>query len=162
MSMNELGDVMSTDTDQRQILDLLTAYTEAVDQGDWEGYADLFAKGVVKLPNGMTLTGRDEALRYPTGNVYLYDGSPRTHHFVQNPRVTIDADGQTAHVSSYAQVLQEVPPDFPLQTIATARYLDTMRRDEDGWYFAERVIEQVLLGDTSRHTRNQRGRADTR
>src|SRR5262245_30145164 len=132
---------MSSDADRWEILALLYAYCEYVDAGDWDGYARLFAKGVVKLPNGSTLSGQDEAFKYPSGNVHLYDGSPRTHHFVQNPQITVDPDGRTARVTSYAQVLQEAAPEFPLQTIAVARYLDVMERDDEGWHFKERVVE---------------------
>jgi hypothetical protein len=143
---------MSSADDSWEILQLLHLYAHAVDAGDFETFGGLFAKGTFRIP-GHTMRGADEVKRHARESVLLYDGSPRTNHFVQNPLIEIDPDQRTARVSSYVQVLQEVPPDFPLQTIATARYRDRLRRDEAGWRFEERVAEVIFVGDLSRHTK---------
>jgi hypothetical protein len=145
---------MSDADDRWEILQLMHRYSHAVDSGDFDAFADLFSKGAFTIASaGATLRGREEVKHHAVASVFLYDGSPRTNHFLENPVIEIAADGLTARATSYVQVLQEVLPDFPLQTIATARYRDTFARDEDGWHFTERVAEPVFRGDLSHHTR---------
>jgi hypothetical protein len=143
---------MSDADDRWEILQLIHRYSHAVDSGDFDTFADLFSKGTFTSV-GRSMRGRDEVKHHAVTSVLLYDGSPRTNHFVENPLIEIAPDRRSARATSYVQVLQEVLPDFPLQTIATARYRDTFGRDEDGWHFTERVAEAVFLGDLSHHTR---------
>jgi hypothetical protein len=65
---------------------------------------------------------------------------------VHNPIIKFACGGDVAQVVSFVQVLQDVPPDFPLQTIAVSRYRDTVMRDVAGWYIAERISERVIDG----------------
>ncbi len=144
---------MIDDNDLSEILQLIYKVAHALDEGDFEAYADLFARCTFTMPGGRTMPGRAEVLAQARDTVLLYDGSPRTAHLVQNPVVQIAADSRSAEVVSYVQVLQEVPPDFPLQTIAVGRYEDTLVRDAAGWHFNRRVADQILSGDLSRHMR---------
>jgi hypothetical protein len=145
---------MSTADDRWEILRLLHVYAHAADSADLDTFAGLFAKGSLTIPGYPTAHGSDEVRKQTLAVLQLYDGSPRTNHLVHNPVIEIDPDGRTARVKSYVQVLQEVLPDFPLQTIGTGRYLDVMCKDEGGWYFKERVAEAVFRGDLSWHAKS--------
>jgi hypothetical protein len=135
-----------------QILQLLYQAAEAVDGPDRDAFAELFAKGSFTA-GGTTMHGSEEIRRSSERNLILYEGLPRTNHFVQNPIIEIDGDGRHARARSYVQALQAVPGSLPLQTIATGTYDDTFERDEDGWHFKTRVAHVSLIGDVSAHTR---------
>jgi hypothetical protein len=142
---------MSTADDRWDILELLHRAAHAVDSGDFDAYGELFARASVTIGSD-TRRGREDIASRARATVILHEGSPRTNHLVQNAVIEIDAEGRTARVTSYVQVVQGVPPDFPLQTIGTARYRDLLHHDADGWYFLERVAEVMLVGDLSRHS----------
>jgi hypothetical protein len=86
---------MSSADDRWEILQLLHLYAHAVDTGDFETFGGLFAKGTFRIP-GHTMRGAHEVKRHARESVLLYDGSPRTNHFVQNPLIEIDPDQRTA------------------------------------------------------------------
>ncbi len=148
---------MTDDGNLSEIIQLIYKVAHAIDEGDFEAYADLFARCTFTMPGGRTMRGRAEVLAQARDTVLLYDGSPRTLHLVQNPVVELGPDGTSAVAVSYAQVLQEVLPDFPLQTIGVSRYEDSLTRDAAGWHFDRRVAQRVLTGDLSRHMRSAPG-----
>jgi 3-phenylpropionate/cinnamic acid dioxygenase small subunit len=137
-------------SDRAEILDLLYATAWAIDDADWDALAGLFAKGTMRVGD-VSLTGADIA-RQSRESVRLYDGRPLTAHLVQNPQVTLEPDGRRAASRCMVHVLQGVPPDFPLQTIAVSEYRDAYVRDDAGWHIHERRVSLVLAGDTSWHT----------
>ena len=144
---------MKDASDAREAIQrLLNAYCFAIDAGDIDAFAALFAKGywgVVGDPSGFA--HGDDAVARVLGNVILYDGKPRTRHLLTNVDIHVDPGGETATAESYITVMQAVPPDFPLQTIFVGRYSDRFQCLDGTWSFAAREIHPELMGDLSWH-----------
>ncbi len=145
-------------SDMEEIRRLHHTYAYTFDSGDFDAFAALFEHGTLHL-RGVDdpATGSAAVRRLVDRCVILYDGIPATNHLMHNLVVDIDDDGETAHASTYVQVLQGLP-DLPPQTIATGIYRDVLRRRDGAWTFAERVIDGSLRGDLSRHLRRRRDR----
>ena len=147
---------MACDIEQIRRLHHMYAYT--FDSGDFDAFAGLFEHGTLHLPGvDEPATGPVAVRRLVDRCVILYDGTPATNHLMHNLVVDFDDDGETAHASTYVQVMQGLP-DFPLQTVATGIYRDVLRRRNGVWTFAERTTEGSLRGDLSRHLRRRRDR----
>ena len=147
---------MSVAEDRIAIVELLHRYAHTIDTGNLDGLAVMLARTRLSEKVGKVASeseGSADIVQWWRDHVILYDGIPRTNHLVHNPLVEIAADGRTAQVVNYMQLLQQVPPDFPLQTIGTGRYRSLVAKDEDGWYFKEITIEGWLFGDLSHHVR---------
>ena len=139
--------------DESSILKLMYGYAHKFDDADFEGFAQLFARGTLEFRNlAPPMVGPEVVLSFIRNRVLLYDGRPGTNHLMHNALIDVAPDGKTATAVSYVQILQGVP-DFPIQTIGTGRYLDQFAADEDGWYFIDRVGIGSLRGDFSRHLR---------
>ena len=129
---------------------LVHRYAELLDGGDLDGVAGLFERATWRA------AGREEALRgiaqvrraYDT--VRLYDGRPLTRHVITNVTIDVDEGETSAAARSYFTVLQATP-DLPLQPIIAGTYHDRFSRDDDGWYFTDRLITPELFGDLSHH-----------
>ena len=141
------------------IENLLFLYAEAIDGGDFAAIGELFAKGRVRGPDGeIGGKGKDGVRAIYDRSTKLYaDGTPKTQHVTTNTIFEFGADGKTAQVRSRFTVFQALP-DFPLQAIITGHYSDLfVYSEDDGWYFAERSMRPVLLGDLSRHLKYELG-----
>ena len=142
------------DDDRRAITAIVHRYCTLVDDGDFAGFADLFANGswvVEGDPSGGD-RGRDAVLARMEQNVIRYEsGRPNTHHVTSNLDVEGDSESGTATATCYVTVLQAVPPDFPLQPIFAGFYADRFSRVDGDWQFVERRIRPDLVGDLSRH-----------
>jgi ketosteroid isomerase-like protein len=134
------------------IENLIAAYAELVDAGDFAGLGDLLADAVF-TGSGPPVSGRQpiETMFQDTLIVYA-DGTPRTKHVVTNIAIEADDEAATAISHSYFTVLQALP-GFPLQPVAAGRYHDTFERRDGQWEFAERRVQVDLVGDVSRHLR---------
>ncbi len=82
-------------TPETQIANLLYRYTEAIDAGEFDSAANLFAHARLKVgPDsetdaaGMLALWRQLIIIHP-------DGTPRTKHVVTNPIVEVDGDTAT-------------------------------------------------------------------
>lgn len=136
----------------RAIENLLYRYAELIDNGDFAGVGQLFARGAI---SSATMEGRVEGAAavqrmYEAYTRVYEDGTPRTQHTTTNVAIEVDEAAGTAQARLRFSVLQQLP-DFPLQTIIAGRYFDTFARDKDGWYFVERRMQPELFGDLSRH-----------
>jgi 3-phenylpropionate/cinnamic acid dioxygenase small subunit len=137
-----------------QVANLLARYAEAMDLGDFDAVADLFADGVVTSEgNDRAFSGRDKVLGMFTAYTRRYgdDGTPHTKHLTTNLIFEIDDEAGTASVRSCYCVLQAVSPDFPLQPIITGRYHDAFVRDGESWRFASRHIFTDQVGSLGHH-----------
>jgi 3-phenylpropionate/cinnamic acid dioxygenase small subunit len=132
---------------------LLFAYAERIDAGDFAGVGELFARACILGPMGeIVATGKDEIEALYVGSTRVYeDGSPMTQHVTTNVILMPGSDDRTAAARSRFSVMQGLP-DFPLQCIITGSYEDRFARDEAiGWHFIERCMKPKLLGDLSHH-----------
>ncbi|SRR5579884_1141626 len=133
---------------------LIGRYAECIDQGDFDGAADLLQEAVVAdVDGGRRLAGRDAIRELFASTARLYeDGTPRTKHVTTNLVLDIDEPSGRATARSYFTVLQAVE-GLPLQPILAGRYLDAFERRDGTWRFAERRFAVDLVGDVSHHVR---------
>ena len=144
---------MSTITESYiEIMNLVYAYPERIDSGDFAGVGDLFAEGALEIEGGEPVVGREAVQasferwtrRYPD------DGTPHTRHCVTNPIVEIDEAHGTAVVRYYMTVFQRTD-DFPLQPVWANRYEDRFVREGGRWRYQQRRGFEHLPGDVSQH-----------
>jgi len=137
---------------QHSVNRLMNEYCYAIDRGDLDGFANLFANGrfeIIGDPGG-PMRG-SEAVRRMLDNVTLYDGKPNTKHVMSNLQIDVSEDGRSAVAECYITVFQGLPPDFPLQPIFLGHYQDKFEEIDGAWRFSSRRISPDLIGDLSRH-----------
>lgn len=135
------------------IENIMFTYAERIDAGDFDGVAEVFARGRILAANGdVQGEGREGVKAIYDRSTKLYeDGTPMTQHVTTNLIFDFAEDGRSASVRSRFTVMQQLP-DFPLQCIITGYYEDEFEWDEStGWYIAQRRMKPKLLGDLSRH-----------
>lgn len=138
--------------DRAEIQNLMARYCELFDEGDIEGYAQLFAHGRFVSSLGATLNGADEIREHVEEGHFVYDGKPGTRHVISNIEIDIDPAGLVATARSYVTVYQALS-GFPLQVIWVGGYRDRFEKADGVWQFAERRGVPFLVGDHSRHVR---------
>jgi ketosteroid isomerase-like protein len=131
-------------SDAAAVRALVLEYAAAIDRGDLDGLAELFADGVLRSPRGEA-QGRDAVRRWYDDVVLDGDGSPGTLHHVFG--IDVGVAGDSARATSFVTVIQRGRP------IIAGRYDDRFVRDDTGWRFAERTIALDLVGDLSGHFR---------
>jgi 3-phenylpropionate/cinnamic acid dioxygenase small subunit len=140
--------------DRMAITDLVYRYAELIDAGDFDGVGALLGRadfGGAKTP---TVSGAKNIAglfamttrRFPDATG---PGTPATRHLVLNLIVEL-GDNSTAAARSTFCVVQATDR-VPLQAIVVGRYFDRFARDEDGWYFTERIADVEMVGDVSDH-----------
>ena len=137
-----------------EITELLFAYAERIDVGDFDGLAELFAHAEVSFTgHDEVRRGTDEvrALYQATTRRYPDDGTPKTKHLVTNVRVAVDEPAGAGTARSYFTVLQAVPGALALQPVVAGRYDDRFVRVDGAWRFAARRMTVDLVGDLSAH-----------
>lgn len=144
---------MARSDDRHAVESLLYEYARRVDAGDFDGVGELFAHATFRSETGegtVALTGRDEVADTMRSTVRVGDdGTPGTKHLVTN--ITVEVDRDTATASSYFTVLQAAGGE--LGAVVAGRYDDSFERARDGWRFADRLVRTDLVGDVSRHLR---------
>jgi uncharacterized protein (TIGR02246 family) len=125
--------------DREAIRALLMEYRRALDEKDFEAYADLFGVDGEFVADGRTFRGREAILAMlaefqSTGALTVAAGDDR--HLVAN--VQIDVDGDRATAASTWVYLTRGPGDGP-ELALVGHYEDALRRTEAGWRFARRA-----------------------
>ena len=133
------------------IPNLLYRYADLIDAAEFDAAAALFDHGHL-IAAGERVEGREAICAMWRTFMKLHaDGTPRSRHLITNPIIELAADGQTAVCRSQWTVLQAVE-DYPLQPVATGRYLDKLALMDGTWAFTERNYLQIdLMGDVSEH-----------
>jgi len=136
-----------------EIADLVYAYAERIDAGDFDGVADLLAHADVTAEGAdRHWRGRDEVRSlYASGTRRYADGTPLTKHVTTNLVVEVDDAAGTAAARSYYTVLQAVPGALALQPIVAGRYRDRFEQVDGHWRFAARHLVVDLVGDLGHH-----------
>jgi hypothetical protein len=135
------------------VANLVFAYAERIDAGDFAGVAELFRHGGITAEGGgPPWEGADQVRRMYESWTRRYedDGTPHTKHVTTNLILDIDEEEGTATARSYWTVLQAVP-GLPLQPILAGRYHDRFERADRVWRFSERRYLVDLVGDVSQH-----------
>jgi hypothetical protein len=128
-------------------------YAEHVDAGRYADVGAMFEHATYRIEHAdgehaSTYEGSAQVQAFCEQTRIYPDGTPRTKHVITN--VIIDVDEDRARAQSYGTVLQQTDV-FPLQPIASGRYVDRFERIEGTWWFVERVLSGFLLGDRSHH-----------
>ena len=139
----------------REIENLLYAYAERIDLGDFDGVAELFTHATLYgEPDGPPETqfaGAEAARRlYERSTRRHQDGTPKTKHLITNAQIEVDDGAGTATCRSYYCVLQATGA-LPLQPIVTGRYHDTFAVIDGSWWFTGRTFFVDQAGDLSQH-----------
>ena len=143
--------------DVQIIANLVHAYPEALDTGDYDKLGALFEHATIRFAGSdREATGASGARALNEESVQLYDGIPRTHHVTSNLAIEIDDDGEHAVARSYWTALQAVS-GFALQPILAGRWHDQFARTDGRWHFTERLVHVDLVGDASHHVPGQAG-----
>ena len=138
-------------SDSDWIRNLLGAYCERIDAGDFAGVGDLFAHGRLTTVEGQVLaTGAEQVAAFYEAGTRRHDGAPRTKHLVVDTVLDPADDDHVVARSSYV-VLQALEGEMALQPIIAGRYVDSFARRAGRWVWTERRFEVDLVGDLSRH-----------
>jgi ketosteroid isomerase-like protein len=135
------------------VANLVFAYAERIDAGDFAGVAELFRHGGITAEGGgPPWEGADQVRRMYESWTRRYedDGTPHTKHVTTNLIIDVDEGAATATCRSYFTVLQQTP-DLSLQPIICGRYHDRFELVDGRWRFAHRHMFTDLLGDLSQH-----------
>ena len=137
------------------IQNLIAAYAQLVDDGDFAGLGALLADATF-TGSGAPVSGPDAIEKMFTDMLIVYaDGTPRTRHVTTNVAIEVDEEAGTAVSRAYFTVLQAVP-GLALQPVVSGRYRDRFERSDGQWRFAERRVLVDLVGDVSRHLRHKK------
>ena len=139
--------------DRLAISDLVYRYAELIDAGDFDGMGALLGRADFGGANTPTMSGANVAgLFAMTTRLFPNHeghGTPKTRHLVLNLIVEVADDATAAARSTFCVV--QATDLVPLQPIIAGRYHDRFARDDDGWYFTERIINVEMVGDVSDH-----------
>jgi hypothetical protein len=136
-------------TDPRSAIEnLIHAYAERLDLGDFAGVGSLFADADYGPAGATPLRGSAAVTDVMHASVRLHGETPGTKHVTSNRLSEVDGDRATAR--SYFTVFQRVGTPTP-QVIVQGRYYDAFVHRNGRWSFASRVIHMDVLGDVSRH-----------
>jgi hypothetical protein len=143
--------------DDRALIErLMRDYTATIDSGDLDGFAQLFTHG-----SWIGQRGREAVHRWLLDTMILYDGSPCTEHRMSNVAISLDAASDTARATCRITVTQQRPGVDLAEVIAVNDYTDRFVRVDDRWWFTERTMRRVLIGDMSHHRRDRRSNQTT-
>ena len=141
-------------SDRDDITSLVHRYAELLDSGRLSDVVALFSRATWRSAGSGTsvVTLTKEEVRAIYDRVILYaDGTPRTHHLITNLTIDLADSADDASATCYFTVLQGIDAGKPIETILSGRYSDRFRKDDQGWYFTDRVFRADLIGDQSRH-----------
>lgn len=142
--MNELEQRVDRLESREEIRALLVRYCLAVDDRDFDALSELFTEeAVLRQASGVIKgDGRQGVMQY------FLDHLPNlgpTNHFVHGEVIEFDdsdPDRATGIVTSHAEVFRQGAP-----MITAMRYLDSFRRVDGAWRFAERVQTYMYFLD---------------
>jgi uncharacterized protein (TIGR02246 family) len=123
--------------DEDEIRELMLTFGRALDERDWDAYANTFAADGTFEIMGQRRVGRAEIAAGPARDLTQFD---RTQHYSTNHRVELDGDRATA--SHYLLAVHVPDAERPNEHADVGgRYLCECRRTSDGWRFSEVRLE---------------------
>ncbi len=108
------------------------------DEGDIDTHMSLWAEGRLDFvsPFG-SFTAPDDYEGWITGFYEYTQEQGGTRHFVLNPIVTFDEDGDEAEVTAYLHVINRTDGSFMGSSVIVDRLVET----PEGWRFTYRSVE---------------------
>ena len=138
------------------IANLVFAYAERVDLGDFDGVGALFESATYRAMTGdaiASFTGSEVAALLRSMVITGADGTPGTKHVTTNLLIEVDEAAGAATCRSYYTVLQAASGPT-IRPIIGGRYHDRFERAGGQWRFSDRLIFSDLIGDLSAHLRH--------
>jgi 3-phenylpropionate/cinnamic acid dioxygenase small subunit len=141
---------------------LIYGYAEAIDGGDFERIARMFAHAVIRSDGG-EFRGVDEVRAMYRRFTTLYDSAgrkcgpevrgatPRTRHVTTNLMIDLSDDLRSAGARCYFTVFQAIPGTIELQPIVRGAYRDAFECADGAWRFSERVMITDGVGNIAHH-----------
>lgn len=128
--MNEIERLVA----ESDIRKLVALYPQAADDGAYETFSSLFIPdGAIQIGNER-MSGRKEISKW----LETTHAVGPLRHLMLNPSIELDSPN-TAHGKMDMALL--VKKDGKWVLTAPSRYNDTFKRTNEGWRFAERVLE---------------------
>jgi uncharacterized protein (TIGR02246 family) len=122
---------------EAEIRELMLAFARALDERDWDAYANTFAEDGVFEIMGQRRVGHAEIAAGPARDLTQFD---RTQHYSTNHRIEVDGDRATA--SHYLLAVHVPDAERPNEHADVGgRYLCQCRRTSEGWHFSEVKLE---------------------
>ena len=141
---------MSIAEDRTAITDLIYRCAEMFDAGDFDGVGALLGRADFGGARTPKMSGaKNIAGLFAMSTRRFPDGTPLTRHLVLNLIVEVADDATAAARSTFCVV--QATDEVALQPIVVGRYRDRFARDDDGWYYTERIADVEMLGDVSQH-----------
>lgn len=121
--------------DQIAIARVIHDYADAIDEGDFDAIAGLFASGRLVLherdgAEPIVLDGAGAIVTFLTDVAKIPTGPARTRHLVSNIKTDIDGDHAIALATFVVFLLH---PGQSHQPATVGRYRWSLRRSGDGW-----------------------------
>jgi 3-phenylpropionate/cinnamic acid dioxygenase small subunit len=136
------------------LLNLLHAYSDAVDQGDFDRVDAMFRDADVFMPGDDRPTvrageGGFGALLHHAVRTYPPDNTPRTRHLCTNAQICFTG-ADLASSRSYYTVFQETAPRR-IEPVFIGTYDDRFARRSGDWRFIERREGVTGIGNAAAH-----------
>lgn len=141
---------------ERAIHRLHATYIRRLDNGDFEGVAEVLKHAVIHVLGNEASTVEGLLAFFNAGLQFHGDGTPRTWHSITNQLIDVDPSGEKASSASYYTVHQQVD-DFPLQPICTGKYLDQFERSNGEWRFTRQEVTLRFAGAFNTRSKGLRG-----
>jgi len=134
-------------SDRIEIQDLLTRYTRAIDQKDWNLLDRVFTPDAeLDYRSAGGIQGS-----YPEVRKWLETALavfPTTVHYITNSEIQIDGDRATGRTAVFNPMIFQNPDGSPHQFNVGAYYVDQLVRTPEGWRIAKRTEEQAFMEGT--------------
>ena len=118
-----------TTEDRLAIQDLAARYNTAIDSGNSEAWAATFTSNGTFESGGRVHGGTEALTTFAKGFAERMAGA---RHW--NNNLVIDGDGDSATLGCYLILMKTG------QVVTTAKYEDTLRRENGAWRFASRKV----------------------
>lgn len=142
-------------SDHDEIRNLCARYAFQLDEGDFDGVAEVLADADLRLlmtgVSPRVVHGREAVRAFYADQVVTHDGGrPMTRHVITNQLIEVTDDGAGASSRTYFTLFQG-PPDRSFELVAGGQYLDRFERSATGWRFVEKVIQVDFMNDVTEH-----------
>jgi len=147
-----MTDALAELLDRQRIHELVLDYCRAIDRADYEGVRAVYAVDGVDHHTGFDGSA-DEYVAWLRERTAVFDG---TMHLVGNHRVELAGDVAVAETYGTA-IHWGTPSDDPRVNFTSGfRYLDSLRRDPEGW----RIVERIAVREWTRSDAGRRIEAE--
>jgi ketosteroid isomerase-like protein len=130
--------------DRALISDLMVEFARALDERDWDAYADTYTQdGVLAIGDVVELVGRDR-IRTMTAGKRGLGGYSGTWHLGSNHAITIEGD--TARLRSYLLGVHMLSEETTDHADGAGWYDCELARTSAGWRFTRVRVHEVWHG----------------